>query len=240
MAELTPEQEAALAAFAAGMYASWLPTVEAAVLAGWIRFGIRPDPAAVGVTTEVWRNQVARFEAELQRVAAQAYEEEAGTALVTGNTILTGASVATAVFLMAQVGELQGALTMILSGAGNNAEAAAKIRAYLSPSAAHWASKSSTVAQTEGDRWVQAATLSAGYALERATGRRYQKTWRSRDDKLVRPAHAAADGQTRLLNTSFNVGGYPMMYPKDPTAPPQLVVGCRCKLQISPVEASRG
>lgn len=240
MAELTPEQEAALAAFAAGMYASWLPTVEAAVLSGWIRFGIRPDPSRVNATTEVWRAQVARFEAELQRVAAQAYEEEAGSPLTVGNAVLAGASAATAVFLMAQVGELQGALTMILAGAGNNADAAAKMRAYLDPSAPHWASKSNTVAQTEGDRWVQAATLSAGYYLERTTGRRYQKTWRSRDDKLVRPAHAAADGQTRLLNTSFNVGGYPMMYPKDPTAPPQLVVNCRCGMRISPVEASRG
>lgn len=240
MAELTPEQEAALATFVAGMYATWLPTVEAAVLSGWVRFGIRPDPSRVNATTEVWRNQVARLEAELQRVAAQAYEEEAGTALTTGNAILAGASAATAVFLMAQVGELQGALTMILAGAGSNADAAAKIRAYLDPSAPHWASKSNTVAQTEGDRWVQAATLSAGYYLERTTGRRYQKTWYDRDDKLVRPAHAAADGQTRLLNASFNVGGYPMMYPKDPTAPPQLVVNCRCGMRISPVEASRG
>lgn len=239
MAELTAQQEAALAAFVEGMYGVWLPQVEAAVLSGYLRFGIRPDPAAVTATTEVWRQQVARFLAELQRVGAQAYEEEAGVPMSTGTMITAAAAAATVVFLMAQVGEVQASLFQIVATGGNNADVTAKIRAFLAPSAGHWSSKAATVAQTEGDRWAQAATLSAGFYLERVEGRRYEKTWHSRDDLLVRPAHAAADGQARPLNATFNVGGYPMMYPKDPTAPPQLVVNCRCGMRIRPMGGDR-
>lgn len=55
-----------------------------------------------------------------------------------------------------------------------------------------------------------------------------QKRWVTRRDERVRVAHADADGQTVPVDQPFTVGGYPMMYPGDRSAPARLVVNCRC------------
>lgn len=246
MAELTPEQEAAIAAYVQQMYGVWLPVASAAVLAGYNRFGAPPDPAAINATTELWRQQILLLEAQrLEPVAEESYNAEiagvaGAVAFSAAAPLIAGAAAATLLFLLAQVGEIQGQLRHILVGSRSIADAAAAVAAYLDPSAPHWASKSQQVAQTEGDRWAQAATLAGAVAAQRADGIRRQKVWVSRDDALVRPAHVAADGQKRDLLDMFNVGGFPMLMPLDPRAPAQLVVNCRCKLRIIRQEVSRG
>lgn len=246
MAELTPQQEAAIAAYVQGMYDVWLPAASAAVLAAYNRFGAPPDPAAINATTQLWRQQILLLESqELEPVAEEGYGLEiagvAGAAAFTMSApLLTGAAAATLVFLLAQVGEIQGQLTHIIRGSRSIADAAVAIAAYLDPHSAHWASKSQQVAQTEGDRWAQAATLAGAVAAQRADGITRLKVWVSRDDALVRPAHVAADGQRRELLAMFDVGGFPMLMPLDPRAPAQLVVGCRCKLRIIRQEVTRG
>lgn len=241
MAELTAQQEAELAAYIATMYAAWLPTVEAAVLAGTTRFGLPPDPAAINATASVWRGEIARLEQQqLQPIAAQAYAAENPDATLSmGTPTMVAASAATLIFLMGQMTELQGLMATAVATAVSIAAAVLAIRELLNPAAARWKSKSNQVAQTEGDRWVQAATLQAAFDLQRSTGRRYEKTWMSRDDDRVRFTHEVADGQTRPVNVPFIVGGFEMMYPKDPSAPPQEVVNCRCGMRIRPMEVSR-
>jgi hypothetical protein len=57
------------------------------------------------------------------------------------------------------------------------------------------------------------------------------KTWLSSRDEKVRHTHTAmggGDGQERTLFGPFVIGGFPLMYPGDPTGPPQEVRGCRC------------
>lgn len=54
------------------------------------------------------------------------------------------------------------------------------------------------------------------------------KRWVTRRDHKVRHEHSAADGQTVPASEPFNVGGYPMMYPGDRSAPARLTVNCRC------------
>lgn len=242
MAELTAQQEAELAAYIGTMYAAWLPVVEAAVLAGTVRFGLPPDPAAINTTAALWRGEIARLEQQqLQPIAAEAYAaENPDQSLNMGTPLMIGAGGATLFFLMGQIAELQGVLATALATAATIAAAVAAIREILNPASARWKSKSNQVAQTEGDRWVQAATLQAAFDLQRSTGRRYEKTWVSRDDDRVRFTHQVADGQTRPVNVPFVVGGVEMMYPKDPSAPPQEVVNCRCGMRIRPMEVSRG
>lgn len=234
MAELTPQQEAELAAYIAGMYATWLPAIEAAVLAGYIRFGIAPDPAAINTTAAVWRDQIAQLQAgQLTPLAAQAYAaEDPGQLPPPGDPLLTAAAAATLVFLMAQIPEIQADLVTIVATATGVAAAVTGIRAYLSSANAKWRSKSLQVAQTEGDRHVQAATLAAAFRMQRRDGLPREKTWVSRDDNRVRPTHEVADGQTRPIGVPFIVGGSEMMYPKDPSAPAQEVVNCRCGMRI--------
>jgi len=57
-----------------------------------------------------------------------------------------------------------------------------------------------------------------------------QKEWLDSDDSRVRRAHAEADHQTVPIDEPFSVDGFDMMFPGDPTAPPQLVINCRCTM----------
>ncbi|MFE7330787.1 phage minor head protein [Streptomyces sp. NPDC057565] len=89
------------------------------------------------------------------------------------------------------------------------------------------------IAQTEASRAWNTATLAAAQA---ATGpdRPVVKQWVTRHDKRVRTAHDQVDGQIRLLAEPFTVAGVEMQAPGDPTAPPGLVINCRCRLAVAP------
>ncbi|MFG2141847.1 phage portal protein [Streptomyces sp. NPDC048650] len=57
------------------------------------------------------------------------------------------------------------------------------------------------------------------------------RTWVSRSDPRVRPAHQQLNGTTLPAGTSFAVNGSPLRYPGDPFAPADLTVNCRCRLR---------
>lgn len=88
-------------------------------------------------------------------------------------------------------------------------------------------------AKTAGDL---IATSLATYSRERVReeiarklGAQY-KTWVSRGDTRVRPAHVELTGQTKRIEKPFSVQGSDIMRPGDPEAPPELVMNCRCHL----------
>lgn len=243
MAELTPDQEQQLQAAYLAAFSVWLSAASVAVLAGYSRFGAAPNISAINSTGAIWNAAVFRVsQQDLQPIADDAYvAQTAGMAGVAAFSLqlpfVAGAVAATTAFLAAQVGEVNASLRHIVRNSTTIAEAAAAIAAYLDPLNPHWASKALSFAQTEGDRWVQAATLSGAVMAERADGLRRVKVWDSRRDMKVRPAHMAADGQRRPLLEPFNVAGFPMMYPSDPAAPPDLVVNCRCGMRIEVEDA---
>lgn len=66
------------------------------------------------------------------------------------------------------------------------------------------------------------------------------KQWWSAEDTRVRAAHIMAHGQVAPVGDTFTVGGFPMAYPGDPMAPPDLVVNCRCSLlTLTATQAAR-
>jgi hypothetical protein len=58
------------------------------------------------------------------------------------------------------------------------------------------------------------------------------KVWVSMEDEVVRPTHAAADGQRRRLGETFTVGGHDMIRPGDLRAPIEEWANCRCLLAV--------
>lgn len=62
-----------------------------------------------------------------------------------------------------------------------------------------------------------------------------KKRWHAHIDGRTRLAHREADGQTVGVHEKFNVDGYMMTGPGDPTAPGYLVYGCRCN-QVGDVD----
>jgi hypothetical protein len=89
------------------------------------------------------------------------------------------------------------------------------------------------IAQTEASRAWNTATLAAAQAAS-GPDRPLVKQWITRHDARVRTAHDQVDGQIRLLAEPFHVAGVDMQAPGDPTAPPGLVINCRCRLAVAP------
>lgn len=71
----------------------------------------------------------------------------------------------------------------------------------------------------------------AADATAAAIGPGIVRTWVTRGDDRVRPAHAAVNGTTLPVTEPYNVDGAPMRYPGDQLAPLYLTVNCRCRLR---------
>lgn len=55
-----------------------------------------------------------------------------------------------------------------------------------------------------------------------------RREWLATMDGRTRDTHAAANGQVRAKGEAFDIGGSPMMYPGDPSGPPEEFINCRC------------
>lgn len=54
------------------------------------------------------------------------------------------------------------------------------------------------------------------------------REWVSVEDERTRETHDAANGQQQEFGTPFDVGGYALMYPGDPSGPAHEIINCRC------------
>lgn len=70
-------------------------------------------------------------------------------------------------------------------------------------------------------------------AFERAAemGIQARKRWVATKDKRTRRDHANADGQTVPIDKPFDIGGYAMMFPGDPSGPGKELYNCRCAMR---------
>lgn len=229
MAELTASQEASVQAAVQAAYAAWLPQVQARVLGAYNRFGAAPDPNLVATTAGAWHDQLRQLDDDaLEQVAQEQYAAEGGDGkLDMTGVLMAAAATATFFFLAAAVTEVTAYLAGVVFSTPDRERQVAKIKAYLDPAQPHWKAKAQQFAVSEGNRWAQAASLTAATKNKMTV-----KIWVTRDDSKVRAAHASTDGQRRPLRAPFNVGGFPMMHPMDPAAPPSLVVNCRCWMRF--------
>lgn len=81
-----------------------------------------------------------------------------------------------------------------------------------------------TVARTE----VNAASNAGAYSQLAYLGLAGTQEWLATSDLRTREDHALANGQTVPLDGVFTVGGWPLRWPGDPTAPASETVNCRC------------
>lgn len=56
------------------------------------------------------------------------------------------------------------------------------------------------------------------------------KMWATMRDPRVRLPHSRVEGQTKPLDSPFEVGGFYLMYPGDPSGPIAMTANCRCVL----------
>lgn len=82
--------------------------------------------------------------------------------------------------------------------------------------------RAATIARTE----THTAANFGSQAAAEATGLNLMKEWAAAEDDRTREDHAAADGQVVPMNGTFTVGGVELMFPGDPSGPPEQVINC--------------
>lgn len=83
-------------------------------------------------------------------------------------------------------------------------------------------SRATTMATTETNQalgWSQHET---------AKKLQLSKVWQAITDDRTRPSHLSANGQVRLINDPFNVGGALLQWPADAGGPAAEIINCRC------------
>ncbi|MFJ4342584.1 phage portal protein [Streptomyces sp. NPDC088915] len=93
-----------------------------------------------------------------------------------------------------------------------------------------FADRAADVARHVAEAAATATVNGAAEATAAALGPGVERTWITRRDDRVRPAHEAQDGVTLPVTEPYDVAGYPMRYPGDPIAPIALTANCRCRL----------
>ncbi|KAB7761187.1 hypothetical protein [Mycolicibacterium mucogenicum] len=89
------------------------------------------------------------------------------------------------------------------------------------------------IAETAGHQAASVqneATLTAAQQSEDAAD--LESVWLATLDGKTRPTHWAAWGQRVPIGTAFTVGAASLMFPGDPSGPPEEVKNCRCRLGI--------
>jgi uncharacterized protein with gpF-like domain len=251
MAPLDPRLAARLRALAAAARAEnrigrvwfrtmgrWLDTVRARVMAPWRTARLPPDPSAVYGEPDAWQRMIDEdVMPEIERTARDAYGQATdepfdhdafmSAYLQSAQNRLLG--VPDQVYAMITA-DLERHLT-----AGTSIDAiAADIETTLTANGVPtWRNRSRTIARTEAIGALNAAAYAGAHAHAAQQGiTGMQSIWLATmagpAALRTRPTHREADGQRVNLGEPFTVGGFPLLYPGDPSGPPQEVINCRC------------
>lgn len=189
----------------------------------------------------MWRRRVGGIVDRLRSIArrgATVVADDSGEELPDGwDSSLTSYTEATTALLNAVGDQLAAEASLTLAEGLNAGEGLEQLKARLAAvfdtdGTQLGDSRARRIAVTEATRAFNAGTLAAAQALT-GPDRPLVKQWLTRNDERVRPTHRNANGQIQLLDDPFDVGGTPMLYPGDPTAPANETVNCRCVMRAS-------
>ena len=93
---------------------------------------------------------------------------------------------------------------------------------------ARWPNRATVIARTETMGALNGSRADAFQAFADEGGEGMERMWLSTVDSRTRPSHVLADGQRVGLTDPFIVGGFPLMFPGDPSGPAGEVIQCRC------------
>lgn len=80
---------------------------------------------------------------------------------------------------------------------------------------------------------AQNAGRQDSYVAAEKMGIKVRKRWIATKDNRTRHDHGMADGQTVDYDKPFDVGGYSLMFPGDPSGPAHEVYNCRCTMRTA-------
>ena len=232
--------ETAIAAYVLAAYTRWLASVFTAVLGGFQRFGIAPDPGALWSTVPLWERQVEGLIERLHLIARAGWINTSGQLGVDlpfdpQDPILVDQLQRTRNLMVRTADEVYQQIIKVLGesvAAGETVDGQARrVRHVLDVTGTeNWPARARTVAVTEVHRAWNFGALAASMRIQRreATVTVF-KRWDARDDSATRPGHKRADGQTVSIYQPFIVNMEALMAPGDPAGSPSNVINCRCK-----------
>lgn len=231
------DDERELEAVVAPRLRAWLSRAKDAILRPFKQWGGSPDPNGAYMEAQSWTDDVDTILTTIGRIGESAWNETSGTPNVSRHAFLVAQLAQTKNYLVRipdEVANLVFAeITDAMNAGADVPEVARRVDNALSwTGSENWPNRAKVIAVTETTRARNAGTQGAGAEMARVTGRILMKTWRTEHDDRVRATHRAVDGDTVPFYMPFIVGGFPMMYPGDETAPVEEVANCRCDLVI--------
>lgn len=227
------EEEPSVLAQILAAIRAWLPVLRRFVLVNG-----RPDPTGVDMARPAWMDQVDdKIMPALETVVDHAWRWTSGEPFVSANAFTQAQLALTRNLLVRIPDDVYNAIFAQISegvNAGESDEAIAnRIDQVLFTSGSEWwQNRAKVIARTETNRAWNAGSLAAAQYYQPQTGRAWMKVWDADLDGHERPAHRRADGQTRGLTDTFQVGGEDLRFPGDPAGRPDNVINCRCKMTI--------
>ena len=231
--------EAAIATFMLAAYTKWLASVVTAVLGGFIRFGVAPDPTAIWSTVPQWERQVDLLIDKLTLIARTGWVHAGrqfgiDVPFKPDDPILVDQLLRTRNLMVRTVDEVYRqvikALGESVATGGTLEDQVARVRHVLDVTGTeNWPARAKTVSVTEVHRAWNFGAYAAALRIQQDRVSPLFKQWSAKDDSATRPGHARADGQIVPLNQPFIVSMEPLMMPGDPSGRPDNVINCRCK-----------
>lgn len=229
------EQEPGVLAKVKQAIAAWVPVLRRFVFQAGPTM---PDPTGVDMARPAWEAQVDQvILPALDTVVNHAWRWQSGEPFVSGNSFTQAQLALTRNLLVRIPDEIYNWIFAEISTGTANGESmeeiSARIDSVLMTSGSEWwNNRAKVITQTETNRAWNAGQLAAAQYYEPPTGRGWVKVWNTDLDSHERPAHRRADGQTRGLTDTFQVGGQDLRFPGDPAGAPANVINCRCKMTI--------
>src|SRR5687768_9694908 len=214
---------------------AWLPTLRRFVFQAGPDF---PDPTGVEAARPAWADLLdSEIMPALETVVDHGWTWQSGQPFISTNSFAQAQLALTRNLLVRMPDDVYNLIFAQISegvalGESNQAIADRIDRILFSTGSEWWQNRANVIARTETNRAWNAGVLAAAQYYEPPAGPGWRKVWDAREDGHERPAHGRADGQTRRLSDTFQVGGFDLRFPGGPAGPAHLVINCRCHLKI--------
>lgn len=228
-----PEEEPTVLARVLEAIRNWVPVLRRFTMASG-----SPDPTGAQDAQPAWTGQLDRvIMPALDTVVNHGWRWQSGQPFISSNSFAQAQLALTYNLLVRLPDDVYNAIFAEISegmanGESNDVIADRIDRKLLTSGSEWWENRAKVIARTETNRAWNAGVLAAAQYYESPTGRGWTKTWDADLDGHERPAHRRADGQTRGLTDTFQVGGEDLRFPGDPAGSPANVINCRCSMTI--------